>query len=108
MTNAGMPVYLLPAEVAKMLRCSEWWVKEQARRRQIPFSWIGGSYRFTEDHVREIVRLFEKRPQPGASGSSSAASTRRQPSRLAENVTALTARVPRRTRAAAQQSPTAA
>jgi len=51
-----------PAEVAKRLRCSEWWVKEQARRRRIPFAWIGGSYRFTEDHLQEIIRAFEVRP----------------------------------------------
>ena len=44
------------------LRCSEWWVKEQARRRRIPFSWIGGSYLFTEEHIVAIVRLFEVRP----------------------------------------------
>src|SRR3954464_2287044 len=50
------------AEVARMLRCSEWWVKEQARRRRIPFCWIGGSYLFTEEHVAAIVRLFEVRP----------------------------------------------
>ena len=45
-----------------MLRCSEWWIKEQARNRRIPFSWIGGSYLFTEEHIAEIVRLFEARP----------------------------------------------
>ena len=45
-----------------MLRCSEWWVKEQARRRRIPFCWIGGSYLFTEEHIAAIVRLFEVRP----------------------------------------------
>jgi hypothetical protein len=45
-----------------MLRCSEWWVKEQARKRRIPYSWIGGSYLFTEEHIAEIVRLFEVRP----------------------------------------------
>lgn len=54
--------YYRPAEVARMLRCSEWWVKEQARRRRIPFCWIGGSYLFTEEHIVAIVRLFEKRP----------------------------------------------
>lgn len=54
--------YYRPAEVAAMLRCSEWWVKEQARRRRIPYAWIGGSYLFTEDHITEIVRLFEVRP----------------------------------------------
>src|SRR2546430_16563931 len=50
------------ADVARLLRCSEWWVKEQARRRRIPYSWIGGSYLFTDEHVAEIVRLFEVRP----------------------------------------------
>ena len=50
------------ADVAKALRCSEWWVKEQARHRRIPYCWIGGSYRFTDAHLAEIVRLFEVRP----------------------------------------------
>ena len=45
-----------------MLRCSVWWVKEQARRRRIPFCWIGGGYLFTAEHVAEIARLFEVRP----------------------------------------------
>jgi hypothetical protein len=51
-----------PAEVAAMLRCSEWWIKEQARNRRIPYAWIGGSYLFTEAHIAEIVRVFEVRP----------------------------------------------
>jgi len=49
-----------------MLRCSEWWVKEQARRRRIPFCWIGGGYLFTERHIEAIVCLFEVCPaEPG-------------------------------------------
>lgn len=59
---------LTPAEVARTLRCSEWWVKEQARRRRIPFTKTGGAYRFTREHVHEIVRIFEhgpgERPEP--------------------------------------------
>jgi len=51
-----------PAEVARLLRCSEWWVKEQARQRRIPYCWIGGGYRFTDAHLTEIVRMFEVRP----------------------------------------------
>jgi hypothetical protein len=51
-----------PAEVAALLRCSEWWVKEQARRRRIPYAWIGGSYLFTAEHIAEIVRRFEVLP----------------------------------------------
>jgi hypothetical protein len=49
-----------------MLRCSEWWVKEQARRRRIPYAWIGGSYLFTAEHIAEIVRRFEVRPTEAA------------------------------------------
>lgn len=56
------PTFYRPAQIAKLLHCSEWWVKEQARKRRIPFSWIGGSYRFTEQHLAEIVRVFEVRP----------------------------------------------
>lgn len=59
-----------PSEVAKMLRCSEWWIKEQARKRRIPFSWIGGSYLFTSEHIAEIIQLFETRPTPGDAPSS--------------------------------------
>src|SRR4051812_4403275 len=57
-----------PAEVAAMLRCSEWWVKEQARKRRIPYSWIGGSYLFTQEHIAEIVRLFEVQPTVHTAG----------------------------------------
>ncbi|MFF3869120.1 helix-turn-helix domain-containing protein [Micromonospora sp. NPDC001898] len=48
-----------PSEVAERLRCSQWWVKEQARRRRVPYCWIGGSYRFTEEHIVAIARRFE-------------------------------------------------
>jgi hypothetical protein len=48
-----------------MLKCSPWWVKQQARQRRIPYCWIGGSYRFTPEHVAEIARLFEVRPLDG-------------------------------------------
>jgi excisionase family DNA binding protein len=53
---------LTPAQVAKKLGCSEWWIKEQARRRRIPFAWIGGTYKFTNEQVAEIIQIFEFRP----------------------------------------------
>lgn len=90
------PLLYRPAEVAKRLSCSEWWVKEQARNRRIPFSWIGGSYRFTEEHIAEIVRLFEQRPAIDALGGDGAHSrpmVTHQPPR-----TRLQARTPRRMR----------
>jgi hypothetical protein len=87
-----------------MLRCSEWWVKEQARRRRIPFAWIGGGYRFTGEHVAEIVRLFEVRPIESMSVSSADIARRpvRRPSDSPDGSPSLRlrARPPRRTRRA--------
>jgi len=58
----NVPVLYRPAQIADVLGCSEWWVKEQARRRRIPFTRFGGSYRFTADHLAGIIRIFEERP----------------------------------------------
>jgi hypothetical protein len=60
--GAAGATFYRPMEVARMLRCSEWWVKEQARQRRIPYAWIGGGYLFTDEHVKEIVRRFEVLP----------------------------------------------
>jgi hypothetical protein len=85
-----------------MLRCSEWWVKEQARRRRIPYSWIGGSYLFTQEHITEIVRLFEVRPTAStAAPRAAAAASPHDSDPVAPPVIQLRARVPRRARAAA-------
>ncbi|MET9655604.1 helix-turn-helix domain-containing protein [Streptomyces sp. NPDC006510] len=51
-----------PDEVAAVLGCSAWWVKDRARRRQIPFARVGRAYRFTAAHLAEIIRLHEERP----------------------------------------------
>jgi hypothetical protein len=104
-------VFHRPADVAAMLRCSEWWVKEQARRRRIPYCWIGGSYLFTDAHVAEIVRVFEVRPLaetqilPTATGSPyRAGGNRDEPS----TVVRLQARRPRRARRTDVRDTTAA
>jgi len=87
-----------PSEVAKMLRCSEWWVKEQARRRRIPFSWIGGSHLFTDEHVTEIIRIFESPPpNHDPSQSASGGSARGLSRKTSEPKVRLKARPPRRT-----------
>ena len=90
-----------PAEVAELLHCSEWWVKEQARRRRIPYCWIGGSYLFTEGHVAEIVRRHEIRPvdaqvpAPEQPPTHRRSTVERPP---AESPVRLRARAPRRSR----------
>lgn len=103
-STAG-PTYYRPNEVAKILRCSEWWVKEQARKRRIPFSWIGGRYLFTDEHVLEIVRLFETWPtreHVATVGSHAIPQPQRELSTVP--VVSLKARTPRRARAAGSQS----
>lgn len=96
--SVGMEFYR-PAEVAKVLRCSEWWIKEQARRGRIPFSWIGGSYLFTAAHIAEIVLQFERRPSDFDSSATGAISAPRSRSaRREQSGIRLKARIPRRSR----------
>lgn len=93
---APLPLHR-PADVARMLQCSEWWVKEQARKRRIPFSLIGGSYRFTDEHVAEVIRLFEQRPESNGNGTVIAVGPARKRSPATSETSApLRARVPRR------------
>jgi excisionase family DNA binding protein len=107
--GAAGPVLLTPTEVAKALGCSEWWVKEQARKRRIPFAWIGGSYRFTHEHLAEIICLFEVRPSAGPLPPDAEATgvPRPRPSTVNPPKTRLKARTPRRARRSGSQSPAA-
>jgi hypothetical protein len=101
---ANGPFYR-PTEVARLLHCSEWWVKDQAHHRRIPFSWIGGSYLFTEQHIAAIIRLFEVQPVEPGTSMSQAGRTRRSRSGTSTGAEAsvhLVARVPPRVRAAQQ------
>src|SRR5215831_12757892 len=96
------PAYYRPAEVAAVLRCSAWWVKEQARRGRIPYSWIGGGYLFTDEHIAEIVRLHEVRPtEPAAATGPTPRRSVSLPADAGATVVQLRARPPRRARTAA-------
>lgn len=88
-----------PADVAAILRCSEWWVKEQARKRRIPYAWIGGGYRFTDEHVAAIIRAAEVLPGAVAPAAIPVPVRRPEPApAVVEPVTRLRARTPRRAR----------
>jgi hypothetical protein len=95
----GEVTFYRAVDVARLLHCSEWWVKEQARQRRIPFCWIGGSYLFTDDHITEIVRLFEVRPTEFTPAVSAPRVPRQRPATEAVPAIQLSARVPRRARA---------
>ncbi|MFF6807398.1 helix-turn-helix domain-containing protein [Streptomyces sp. NPDC012616] len=60
--EGAFPRLYLPEEVAAVLGCSAWWVKDRARRRLIPFTRVGRAYRFSDDHLAEIIRMHEERP----------------------------------------------
>lgn len=101
-TTEALPTLFRPADVARSLSCSEWWVKEQARQRRIPFVRVGGAYRFTAAHFADIVSIFEERPhRERVAPQRSAPRTTARPRRSAQpvdgaTVTALVARPPRR------------
>jgi len=94
------------ADVAQALGCSEWWVKEQARRGRIPFTKPGGSYRFTVEHFVEIMRIFESRPTEARVTTARATpAPRRQVVAIATvSATPLKARTPRRAQQHQSQS----
>lgn len=100
--DVGLPETYSAAQVASALDCSEWWVKEQVRRRRIPFLRSGSGYRFTQAHVEEIFRILEERPDCASTAESAATPTRRRAHvSPREPVTQLRARRPRRARNAA-------
>lgn len=62
--NASASGRLLTAEqVADLFQCTPSRIKERARRREIPFVMIAGQYRFSHEHLAEIVRIFKTRPE---------------------------------------------
>jgi len=50
------------SEAAAILRVKESWLERQAAARKIPFTMLGGAYRFTSTHLAEIVRIHEELP----------------------------------------------
>lgn len=51
-------------EAAEILRVKKSWLERQAAARKIPFTMLGGSYRFTSAHLSAIVRMHEQAPAP--------------------------------------------
>ncbi|MDG9694039.1 DNA-binding protein [Streptomyces violascens] len=72
-SDAPPPRLYRPEEIADTLGCSAWWVKDRARRRLIPHTRVGRAYRFTAEHLAEIIRLYEQRPTQPAQAAARAA-----------------------------------
>lgn len=112
-SQTALPTLHVPADIARALGKSEWWVKEQARRGRIPFTKPGRAYRFTDEQFAEIMRLYEQRPfgTPRQQGNP-AAPTSKAPERRQLPVKSppvqLRARTPRRVANALKTQPQAA
>lgn len=51
-----------PADLAKVLGKSTKWVER--RQAQWPHLKVGRSVKFTDEHVAEVIKLLEQRPEP--------------------------------------------
>ena len=58
------PTLYTAAEAAEILRVKKSWLERQAASRKIPFTVLGGSYKFTPAHLAAIVRMHEQLPAP--------------------------------------------
>jgi excisionase family DNA binding protein len=52
------------AEAAEILKVKKSWLERQAAARKIPFTMLGGTYRFTDGHLVAIVQMHEMMPLP--------------------------------------------
>jgi excisionase family DNA binding protein len=71
------PTLYTAAEAAEILRVKQSWLERQAAARKIPFTLLGGAYRFTADHLAAIVLMHEEVPSPSGSARGSRMRTRR-------------------------------
>ena len=77
MTAGGAPVAVHTLdEAAEILRVKPSWLERQAAARKIPFTMLGGSYRFTAEHLAAIVRQYEKPPVMASTDESTRTTTR--------------------------------
>jgi hypothetical protein len=55
----GLKIYT-KEEAAAILRVKVSWLERRAAARQIPFTMLSGSYRFTDEHLAQIVQMNEQ------------------------------------------------
>ena len=63
-THAGHLVMHTAEEAARLLKAKRSWLERQAAARKIPFSILGGSYRFSDRHLAEIAWINRSGPGP--------------------------------------------
>jgi excisionase family DNA binding protein len=75
--NRDAPALYTAAEAAEVLKVKKSWLERQAAARKIPFTMLGGAYKFTDGHLAAIVQIFEMMPSP--SGAARDSQSRRSP-----------------------------
>jgi hypothetical protein len=50
-------------ETAAILKVTESWLQDKACKEEIPCTMLGGAYHFTNEHIADIIRIFERRPK---------------------------------------------
>jgi excisionase family DNA binding protein len=76
--NRYAPELYTAAEAAEILRVKQSWLERQAAARKVPFTMLGGAYRFTDGHLAAIVQMHETMPSP----SGNARDSRSRPQRV--------------------------
>jgi len=75
--NHHTPALYTTAEAAEILKVKKSWLERQAATRKIPFTMLGGTYRFTDGHLAVIVQMHEMMPsRPGKAQDSRSRSRR--------------------------------
>ena len=62
--SQGAPILYTTEEAAEILRVKKSWLERQAAARKIPFTMLGGGYRFTSTHLSAIIKMHEQAPAP--------------------------------------------
>jgi excisionase family DNA binding protein len=85
--NHSAPALYTAAEAAGILKVKQSWLEHQAAARKIPFTMLGGAFRFTADHLAAIVQMYERMPSPSdnARDSRSRWQKTRRPAQAAGN-----------------------
>jgi excisionase family DNA binding protein len=60
----GTQALYTAAEAAEILKVKKSWLERQAAARKIPFTMLGGAYRFTDRHLATIIQIHEMMPAP--------------------------------------------
>ena len=55
-----VPTLYTANEAAAILRVTKSWLERQAAARRVPFTMLGGGYRFSAGHLAQIVDIFEE------------------------------------------------